>query len=168
MTVAFQNRPVSPLAKKTAWLVVGESTARTVRIVIAIVLVKLLPVLEWNAVALALTIYLAALTIGSLNLEQSILYFLPKLSDFDERRLFAQTVAFLMGIAVLIAAVCSVLLSHLEVLRSYVRSYRSRFLSLRDKSSKLACGILCSAFFSFLGSQFQLEWVGEFTESSLD
>jgi O-antigen/teichoic acid export membrane protein len=116
MTVFIDEVETSPLMRKTAWLVAGESTIRTVRILVAIVLVKFLPISEWNAVALALTIYLAALTIGSLNLGQSVLYFLPKLNRADESRLFAQTTLFLVVVALAIALTCAVLIDRIGVL----------------------------------------------------
>jgi O-antigen/teichoic acid export membrane protein len=46
----------------------------------------------WNVIALGLSVYLVAVTIGSLNLEHSILFFLPQLTQHQTNRLLYQTV----------------------------------------------------------------------------
>jgi O-antigen/teichoic acid export membrane protein len=46
----------------------------------------------WNIIALGLSVYLVAVTIGSLNLEHSILFFLPQLTQHQTNRLLHQTV----------------------------------------------------------------------------
>ena len=100
---------------RTAWLVLGQSVIRTGQIAIAVLLVKFLAPSEWNSIALALTVYLAAVTIGSFNLEHSILYFLPTLTNDQAERLFARTVRSLAVVG-LIAAGIILLISQYSVL----------------------------------------------------
>lgn len=91
MTSVINASPTSSAGKRTAWLVLGQSVERSVQILVAVLLVKFLAPTEWNSVALALTVYLAAVTIGSFNLEHSILYFLPTLTPMQSEQLFART-----------------------------------------------------------------------------
>ncbi len=91
MTSVLENASVISTGRRTAWLVLGQTVERSVQILVAILLVKFLAPSEWNSVALALTVYLAAVTIGSFNLEHSILYFLPTLSPEQSEKLFART-----------------------------------------------------------------------------
>ena len=100
---------------RTAWLVLGQSVIRTGQIAIAVLLVKFLAPSEWNSIALALTVYLAAVTIGSFNLEHSILYFLPTLTNDQAERLFARTVRSLAVVG-LCAAGIILLISQYSVL----------------------------------------------------
>jgi O-antigen/teichoic acid export membrane protein len=58
----------------------------------AILLVRFLAPSAWNVIALGLSVYLVAVTIGSLNLEHSILFFLPQLTQHQTNRLLYQTV----------------------------------------------------------------------------
>jgi hypothetical protein len=77
---------------------------RSVQILVAVLLVKFLAPAAWNSVALALTVYLAAVTIGSFNLGHSILYFLPTLTQEQSEKLFARTVRSLALVGTVLGA----------------------------------------------------------------
>lgn len=110
MTLVLESASAISTGRRTAWLVLGQTVERSVQILVALLLVKFLAPSEWNSVALALTVYLAAVTIGSFNLEHSILYFLPTLSPEQAEKLFARTarslalVGLLFGFAILIGS----------------------------------------------------------------
>ena len=110
MTALIASATNTSTSRRTAWLVLGQTVERSVQILVALLLVKFLAPSEWNSVALALTVYLAAVTIGSFNLEHSILYFLPTLSPEQSEKLFARTarslavVGSLLGIVILIGS----------------------------------------------------------------
>jgi O-antigen/teichoic acid export membrane protein len=74
------------------------------QVVIAVVLVRLLSPAEWSSVALLLSVYLAAITLGSLNLQQSLLFFLPRLEPTQHRRLVVRTAGVMAATGSLIAA----------------------------------------------------------------
>jgi len=82
----------APLWRRIGWLTFGEGIARTGQVLSAILLVRILAPSAWNVIALGLSVYLVAVTIGSLNLEHSILFFLPQLTDHQTNRLLHQTV----------------------------------------------------------------------------
>jgi len=93
MSIAVvQNENVVPLWRRIGWLTLGEGVARTGQVVSAILLVRFLAPSAWNVIALGLSVYLVAVTIGSLNLEHSILFFLPQLTQHQTNRLLYQTV----------------------------------------------------------------------------
>ena len=81
MSVAVaQVENAVPLWRRIGWLTLGEGVARTGQVLSAILLVRFLAPSAWNIIALGLSVYLVAVTIGSLNLEHSILFFLPQLT----------------------------------------------------------------------------------------
>ena len=93
MSVAVaQVENVVPLWRRIGWLTLGEGVARTGQVLSAILLVRFLAPSAWNIIALGLSVYLVAVTIGSLNLEHSILFFLPQLTQHQTNRLLHQTV----------------------------------------------------------------------------
>ena len=93
MSVAVvQVENAVPLWRRIGWLTLGEGIARTGQVLSAILLVRFLAPSAWNVIALGLSVYLVALTIGSLNLEHSILFFLPQLTQHQTNRLLYQTV----------------------------------------------------------------------------
>ena len=93
MSIAVvQNENAVPLWRRIGWLTLGEGVARTGQVVSAILLVRFLAPSAWNVIALGLSVYLVAVTIGSLNLEHSILFFLPQLTQHQTNRLLYQTV----------------------------------------------------------------------------
>lgn len=91
MTVVRDENEV-PLWRRIGWLTLGEGVARTGQVLSAIFLVRFLAPSAWNVIALGLSVYLVAVTIGSLNLEHSILFFLPQLTEHQTNRLLYQTV----------------------------------------------------------------------------
>lgn len=93
MNVAIaQVENAVPLWRRIGWLTLGEGVARTGQVLSAILLVRFLAPSAWNIIALGLSVYLVAVTIGSLNLEHSILFFLPQLTQHQTNRLLHQTV----------------------------------------------------------------------------
>jgi O-antigen/teichoic acid export membrane protein len=118
MDSMIDSHAPAKLGPQTRWLVMGQSVIRTSQIAIAVLLVKFLIPSEWNSIALALTIYLAAVTIGSFNLKHSILYFLPTLTKEQAERLFAKNVRLLAGIGVLTAAIVIVISQQSSLLTS--------------------------------------------------
>ena len=93
MSIAvMQTENAVPLWRRIGWLTLGEGVARTGQVLSAILLVRFLVPSAWNVIALGLSVYLVAVTIGSLNLEHSILFFLPQLTQHQTNRLLHQTV----------------------------------------------------------------------------
>ncbi len=90
--VVAQVENAVPLWRRIGWLTLGEGVARTGQVLSAILLVRFLAPSAWNIIALGLSVYLVAVTIGSLNLEHSILFFLPQLTQHQTNRLLHQTV----------------------------------------------------------------------------
>ena len=60
------------------WVAIGQTVARTAQILITLLFVYLLVPSAWNEIAVALSLFLVGVTVGSLNLEHSILFFLPR------------------------------------------------------------------------------------------
>ncbi len=117
MSVAvMQTENAVPLWRRIGWLTLGEGVARTGQVVSAILLVKFLAPSAWNVIALALSVYLVAVTIGSLNLEHSILFFLPQLTQHQTNRLLYQTVNLLRISGLVCGAAVVLLQSSTEVL----------------------------------------------------
>ena len=84
------------LRAQIGWLAFGQSAVRIAQVVSAVLLVRLMPTDEWNVLALALSVYLVGVTIGSLNLEHSVLAFLPRLEEHQYRTFLSQTRQFLL------------------------------------------------------------------------
>jgi O-antigen/teichoic acid export membrane protein len=117
MSVAvMQTENAVPLWRRIGWLTLGEGVARTGQVVSAILLVRFLAPSAWNVIALALSVYLVAVTIGSLNLEHSILFFLPQLTQHQTNRLLYQTVNLLRISGLVCGAAVVLLQSSTEVL----------------------------------------------------
>jgi O-antigen/teichoic acid export membrane protein len=116
MSLLDRENTTQENGRRTAWVVLGQSVIRSGQIAIAVLLVKLLAPSEWNSVALALTMYLAAVTIGSFNLEHSILYFLPTLTASQAERLFARTVRSLAGVGLFAAGIIMLIAQQSSVL----------------------------------------------------
>ena len=107
MSVAeAQTDNAVPLWRRIGWLTLGEGVARTGQVLSAILLVRFLAPSAWNVIALGLSVYLVAVTVGSLNLEHSILFFLPQLTEHQTNRLLHQTVNLLR----LSGAICGALI----------------------------------------------------------
>lgn len=68
----------SEFIQNVKWIAVGQTVARTAQILVTLLFVYLLVPSAWNELAVALSLYLVGVTVGSLNLEHSILFFLPR------------------------------------------------------------------------------------------
>lgn len=97
------------LGRRAGLIAIGQATVKTSQLVIAVVLVRLLTPEVWTQVALLLSIYLAAVTIGTLNLQQSLLFFMPRLAVSQRRRLVERTALVMGAVALLIGVVLVVL-----------------------------------------------------------
>lgn len=86
------------LRRRVGLLALGTSAVKATQVVIAVLLVRLLSPEAWNEVALALSIYLAALTIGSFNLQQSLTFFLPLTPADQHRALVVRTARMMVGV----------------------------------------------------------------------
>lgn len=94
-----------PFWKRVGWLTAGQAMERGGQVVAAVLLVRLLAPENWNVIALCLSIYLASVTIGSFNLEQSLLFFLPRLDPAAQPGLIARTSRLLAAIGAAIGVV---------------------------------------------------------------
>jgi O-antigen/teichoic acid export membrane protein len=79
------------LARRTAWLAAGQLVVRGAPLVAVLVLVRSLPGPAWDQVALLLSIYLAAQTLGTLNLQHGVIFFAARLPRRELRGLIVQT-----------------------------------------------------------------------------
>jgi len=77
------------------WVAVGQAAVRSVQIIVTLLFVYILRTSEWNEIAIALSIYLAGVTVGSLNLEHSILFFLPRFEQNEWGKLLSGTLKML-------------------------------------------------------------------------
>ena len=83
------------LGKRTLLVAAGQSVAKSVQIIFALILVRLLSESDWAAMAMLLTIYYAAVNIGSLNLHMGLIYFYGRLDAADRKKLVHQTIGLL-------------------------------------------------------------------------
>lgn len=81
--------------RDTSLLILGQTWIRIAQLIVVIVLVRVLPREAWNHVALAFSMHLALVTIGSFNLKNSVLYFLPTLSGEEANALLGKTIQLL-------------------------------------------------------------------------
>jgi len=86
------------------WVAVGQAAVRSVQIIVTLLFVYILRTSAWNEIAIALSIYLAGVTVGSLNLEHSILFFLPRYEQHDWGKLLSGTLK-MLGATGLVAGV---------------------------------------------------------------
>ena len=101
--------------RRTAWIVFGQSSVRICQIFIVLLLVRSLSPETWNVVALIFTIHLVAITIGTFNLEHSILYFLPTLDHKDQNGLLSRSSAALFVVGLCLGLLVAVGASYLSV-----------------------------------------------------
>lgn len=101
MTTALWSS-VNAQKRDTSLLVLGQTWIRVAQLTVVIVLVRVLPRDAWNHVALAFSMQLALVTIGSFNLKNSVLYFLPTLSSEEANALLGRTVQLLALIGAVI------------------------------------------------------------------
>jgi O-antigen/teichoic acid export membrane protein len=90
-------------ARRTGTIAAGQVVVKSSQVVLTIVLVRLLAPAEWSQVAYLLSIYLVAVTLGTLNLQHGIVFFLPRVGPGRHRALLAQTAGLLAVPALLIA-----------------------------------------------------------------
>ena len=79
------------LGRQIGWLTIGQSAIRGAQIVAFLSLIRLIDSDEWNSLALAFSVYFVGVTIGSLNLEHSVLAFLPRIELHHYRTFLIQT-----------------------------------------------------------------------------
>ncbi|MCE9622989.1 MAG: oligosaccharide flippase family protein [Actinomycetia bacterium] len=91
------------LARRTALITLGQGAVKASQLIAAVVLVRLLSPESWTKVALVLSIYLAATTLGAMNLQHGIIYFLPRVETHQQRALVLQTAGVIATCGVLIA-----------------------------------------------------------------
>lgn len=93
----------STLVTRTALISLAQALARSSQLIVALVLVRYLTKEDWASLALLLTIYMSALNLGSLNLQQGVLSFhhtVPK----EEREDIVGLVTVLLSVAGLATA----------------------------------------------------------------
>lgn len=99
---------VRSLSRRTGLIALGQGAVKLNQLVLAVVLVRLLAPGEWNTVAHLLTIHLAAVMLGSLNLQHGILFFLPRVGRERSRALVAQTAGVIGVVGVVLAILAGV------------------------------------------------------------
>ena len=99
----------STFARRAGLVAVGQTVVKLTQLALAIVFVRLLDPDAWNQAALLLSVYLAGVTLGNLNLHHGIVYVLPQTPRGQQRRLVLRTVAALVGVGLVIGAVLVVI-----------------------------------------------------------
>jgi O-antigen/teichoic acid export membrane protein len=107
-----RSLPLAGYARRTWWIALGQGAVKANQLVVAVVLVHLLSPARWNEAAVMLSVYLAAATIGTLNLQHGIVFFLPRLDHDQRRSLVLQTAAVIGGVAIAIGAGLAVIAPH--------------------------------------------------------
>lgn len=94
------NAPVDnrSFVRRTSLVAIGQTAVKTTQLVLAVLLVRLLSPTEWNQTAFLLSIYLVATTVGTLNLHQGILFYLPRVGADRRRALVVQNLGMLAAI----------------------------------------------------------------------
>jgi O-antigen/teichoic acid export membrane protein len=85
------------LARRTATLALGQMLARGGPLIAVLVLVRALPGAQWDQLALLLSIYLAAQSLGTLNLQHGVIFFAARVPRAELRSLIDQTEALLLA-----------------------------------------------------------------------
>ena len=101
--VAARRRTGDGFARRTGLVAMGQAAVKATQVVLSIALVRLLGPDDWNATAFLLSIYLAGTTIGTLNVQHGIVFFLPQLESERRASLVLRTMAMLLGLGALIA-----------------------------------------------------------------
>lgn len=94
---------MSATGRATVAITVGQSTVKASQLFLAVALVRVMSLDDWNQAALLLTIHLAAVTFGGLGLQQSLLFFIAQPSA-SSRRVLQRTAALVGGCGVVIGA----------------------------------------------------------------
>lgn len=99
---------MSSFARHTGLVAAGQAAVKATQLVLAVVLVRLLDPASWNSTAFLLSIYLAATTIGTLNIQHGIVFFLPRVRPDEQRSLVLRTMGVLATVGLAIAAALTV------------------------------------------------------------
>lgn len=91
-------------ARRASVLGLGQSAVKGGQLVATVLLVRLLDPAEWTTTALVLSVHLAAVTMGTLNLQHGIIFFLPRLPAHRHRALVSQTAGVLLAAASVVGA----------------------------------------------------------------
>lgn len=89
-------------ARRTGLIAAGQASVKATQLVLAVLLVRLLSPADWNEAAFLLSIYLAGTTIGTLNVQHSIVFFLPRITRGQQRPLVFQNMRLLALIGLLV------------------------------------------------------------------
>jgi O-antigen/teichoic acid export membrane protein len=99
------TRPSFALTRRTALVAAGQTAVRLGQLAIIFVLVRLLSPTAFSNLNLLLTVYIAGIGIGSLNIQQSVYFFYARLPSGERRAFTLQTLTLLAGAGALCAAV---------------------------------------------------------------
>lgn len=102
-------------SRQTSLIIVGQASVRVCQILIVLILVRVLALETWNLVALMFTIHLVAVTIGSFNLEHSILYFLPTLKTNEKDDLLSRSIVALAIVGCVMGTLTFVFANHFSL-----------------------------------------------------
>ncbi len=91
------------LGLRAALITAGRTLVKLSQLLMAVVLVRLMAPEAWRQVALIITIYTAAVDLGTLNLQQGVYYFYGRVEPTERRKLALHT-AGLLAVTALIAA----------------------------------------------------------------
>jgi O-antigen/teichoic acid export membrane protein len=103
----------SEFTHNVKWVAIGQTVARTAQILVTLLFVYLLVPSAWNELAVALSLFLVGVTVGSLNLEHSILFFLPRRPQEEWGALLSTTMKMLFitgGVTGLVISLSGILL----------------------------------------------------------
>ncbi len=84
--------------RRTAIVAAGQSAVKGGQLVVAVALVHALAPDDWAQVAYLLSIHLAAVTLGTGNLQQGLVFFLPRTPPDRQRALIVRTAAVLLAV----------------------------------------------------------------------
>lgn len=99
---------VERFGRRTGLVAVGQAAVKLTQLIVAVLLVRLLSPDEWNQAAFLFSIYLTAVTVGTLNLQHGIVFFLPRADPRHRRGLVVQNLGVLLLIGTLIAAALTI------------------------------------------------------------
>lgn len=103
------ERRSAGLAHRTGLIAVGQGAVKLVQLLLAVFLVRLLAPTEWNTVAHLLSIHLALVMLGTLNLQHGLLFFMPRVGRERSLALVAQTAGLIALVSAAIVITCAVL-----------------------------------------------------------
>lgn len=93
---------MNAFARRTTLLGLGQVAVKGSQVLITIALVRMLAPDVWTATAFLLSVHLACTTVGSLNLHQSLLFFLPRAEGAHQRAVIVRTQLLLTGIGMVL------------------------------------------------------------------